>query len=59
MRPRAQSLVSPKAQSLETLRDEQKAKKFEKIVQARAAMKQRLFDYCALQEQAQRDNAAA
>jgi len=41
------------------LRDEQKAKKFEKIVQARAAMKQRLFDYCALQEQAQRANAAA
>jgi len=50
---------SPKPNSLATLRDEQKAKKFEKIVQARAVMQRRLSDYCALQEQAQRGNAAA
>ena len=37
--------------SLTILRAEQRAKKMETIAQARAEMKQRLFDFCALKEQ--------
>ena len=40
---------SPQPPTLATLRDEHKAKKMEKIVQARAMMKQRLVDYCVVQ----------
>jgi len=41
---------TPKPHSLATLRDEQKAKKFEKIVRARATMKKRLSESCVLED---------
>ncbi|KAJ1467469.1 hypothetical protein T484DRAFT_1755837 [Baffinella frigidus] len=49
----------PRQHPLATWRHEHKAKQIEKIVQARAALKQRLVDYCALKEHAGRDEHVA
>jgi hypothetical protein len=44
---------------LTTWRDEHRAKKMDKILHARAMMKQRLVDYCALKKHADRDDDVA
>ena len=49
----------PVPPSLSTLRGGQRAKKVEKMVHARAAMKQRLVDYCADKREQEIDDAGA